>query len=548
LTVAPPAAKVARRGTDTDEIETLRQRRQIARQGRVRTGRSRPVWRRASLGVIAAMLCVAGGAGRADAAKVFGLDSVAAKAKKLAAAPYKQPETSVPDWLLKISYDQWRDIRFRPERALWRDGGSPFQVQFFHPGLFYNQAVTIHVVDSTGVHLVQFSPSQFDYGANDFASKVPQDLGYAGFRLHYPIKRADYFDEVIVFLGASYFRAVGKREGFGASARGLAIDTALPSGEEFPAFREFWLARPAAGDRDMAFYALLDSPSMAGAYRFVVDPGEQTIVKVEARLFPRRKVQKVGLAPLTSMFYVGENTLQCPLDYRPEVHDSDGLLLQLGTGEWLWRPLDNPTRLQVSRFEAKSLQGFGLLQYDRDFDHYQDLEARPDQRPSVWIGTVGDWGDGAVELVEIPTSSDVNDNVVAYWVPKTPLEPGKPFTIAYTMTWYGEDRMRPPGGHAVATRRDHNEKKNKHRFVIDFASKQLDQIPTDAVLRGVVTLEGPSEDGEVTEQQVVKNPFAGGWRLTFQVRTNTDEPVELRAFLDRNGEALTETWTYVIAP
>jgi len=481
------------------------------------------------------------------AAATFDLDTVAAKAEKLAAQPYEEPRFPVPDWLLQISYDQWRDIRFRPEEALWREGRSPFQVQFFHPGLFYTRAVAVNVVEASGVRPVKFSPSQFDYGQNDFASRVPQDLGYAGFRVHYPIKRPDYFDEVIVFLGASYFRAVGKNEGFGLSARGLAIDTALPSGEEFPAFTEYWLVRPAPGARELAVYALLESPSVAGAYRFVVTPGEQAIVQVEGRIYPRRAVQKLGLAPLTSMFFHGENTTRHFIDYRPEVHDSDGLMINLGSGEWLWRPLDNPSALRVSRFGASTLRGFGLLQYDRDFNHYQDLEARPDLRPSVWVAPEGDWGPGSVELVEIPTDSDVNDNVAAYWVPGEPVEAGKPVAFAYTMTWYGHETARPPGGHAIATRVDTGNTENARRFVIDFASRELDRIPADTVLRGVVTADG-DEGAQILDQQVTKNPMAGGWRLTFQVRPSGSDPVELRAFLDRGGDALTETWTYVVTP
>jgi glucans biosynthesis protein len=482
------------------------------------------------------------------AAAPFTLDTVVAKAERLAAEPPREIGSTIPGWLGEISYDQWRDIRLRPDAVLWREGRSPFQVHFFHPGLFYTHSVAVNVVNAEGVHPVRFSPDQFDYGKNDFASRVPQDLGYAGLRIHYPIKRPDYYDEVIVFLGASYFRAVGKHEGYGLSARGLAIDTALPEGEEFPAFTEYWLVRPAPDARDLVVYALLESKSLTGAYRFVIAPGERTIVKVAGRLFPREPVRKVGVAPLTSMFLRGENTQHPVVDYRPEVHDSDGLLLHLASDEWLWRPLDNPEALQVNQFTAPGLRGFGLLQYDRDFDHYQDLEARPDRRPSVWITPEGDWGDGAVELVQIPTTSDVNDNIVAYWVPASPLEPGAPLTFGYTTEWYGPERSRPADGHAVATRVDHGNREDAYRFVIDFASRELDAIAADTIVRGVVSADGPDERAEILEQQVVKNPMAGGWRLTFQVHPNGDAPVELRAFLERRSEALTETWTYTLVP
>ena len=283
----------------------------------------------------ALLLALASLHGARAAAAPFGFDDVAAKAKHLSEKTFEAPKARVPEWLGKITYDQRRDIRFRADQTLWRDKGLPFQVQFFHPGLYYDRTVKVNVVDGGSVHLQDFSPSQFDYGRNDFASKVPQDLGYAGFRVHAPIKKPDYFDEVIVFLGASYFRAVGKQQVFGMSARGIAIDTALPSGEEFPYFKEFWLVKPAPKSKELTLYALLDSPSLTGAYRFVVQPGEQTVVNVDARLFLRRQPQQIGFAPLTSMFYHGENTGRQFDDFRPEVHDSDGLSVESGTGEWI---------------------------------------------------------------------------------------------------------------------------------------------------------------------------------------------------------------------
>ncbi len=481
-------------------------------------------------------------------AAAFELDDVAAKARELAKQSFLDPKGRVPEWLTKITYDQWRDIRFRPERTLWRDRKSPFQVQFFHPGLYYDRTVAVNVVGGKGVAPLPFSPSYFDYGRNDFASKVPQNLGYAGFRIHAPIKKPDYYDEVIVFLGASYFRAVSRREVFGLSARGLTIDTAEPAGEEFPSFKEFWLVTPAHGAKDMNVYALLDSRSLTGAYRFTIRPGAQTVVHVEARLFPRQEVQKLGIAPLTSMFFHGENSSRAFEDFRPEAHDSDGLLLNFSTGEWLWRPLDNPRTLHVSGFQMQSPRGFGLIQRDRDFSSYQDLETRSESRPSVWVAPHGDWGQGRVELVEIPTKSDTNDNIVAYWVPDKRPKPGEIVAFAYTLSWYGRDAARPPAGRAVATRRDRGTKENAHRFVIDFAGKNLEAIPANRVLRGAVSVAGGDAAGEVLDQQVVKNPVTGGWRLSFQVRPAKKDAVELRAFLDQGGETLTETWSYVILP
>ncbi len=489
----------------------------------------------------------------ADPAAAFGLDDVAKRARLLAAKPYREPERQ-PSWLREISYDQWRDIRFRPERALWLDRNLPFTVQFFHPGFFYDRSVRVNVVTSSGVAPVPFAPDQYDYGKNEFGSRVPQDLGYAGLRIHYPIKKPSYQDEVIVFLGASYFRAVGRDQAYGISARGLAIDTASPSGEEFPWFREFWLVRPGAGAQELTLYALLDSPSAAGAYRFVVAPGPQTRVDVEMRIYARREIQKLGVAALTSMFFRGENGGPPTDDYRPEVHDSDGLLVAARNGEWLWRPLENPPDLNVASFATVDPRGFGVLQRDRNLDHYQDFEARQDLRPSVWVEPKGDWGAGRVELVEIPTNNEANDNIVSYWVPAATVNPRAPALLAYSLFWYGDDRARPPGGWTAATRRDSGTIDGARRLLVDFEGKALRALPPESVVEGVVTVMASGGDGvsrvpaELLEQQVIHNPITGGWRLVFQVKPPDDDPVELRAFLRHKDDVITETWSYLLHP
>jgi glucans biosynthesis protein len=263
----------------------------------------------------------------AATAHAFGLDDVARKAERIATEPYRDRQTHVPTWMLEgaMTYDQWRDIRFRPEQALWRAEKLPFQVHLFHPGLYFDRTVQVNVVDASDVHPLPFSPERFDYGKNDFAARIPRDIGWAGVRIHHPTKNPGYYDELAVFLGASYFRALGRDTVYGLSARGLAIDTVEPGGEEFPRFIEFWLVRPEPKATHLVLYALLDGPSASGAYRFDVTPGVATTVDVEARLFPRTAGHKLGLAPLTSMFFFGENTTRAFDDFRPEVHDSDGL-------------------------------------------------------------------------------------------------------------------------------------------------------------------------------------------------------------------------------
>jgi glucans biosynthesis protein len=494
----------------------------------------------------ALLMCALAASLPAARAAAFGLDDVVAKARQLAQQQFHDTKDTVPSWLLNITYDEWRDIRFRPEKALWAETGSPFRIQFFHPGLFYDRSVTMNVVDRQGAHPFPYSSALFDYGKNTFASRIPPDLGYAGFRVHYPLKIPNRLDEVIVFLGASYFRAVGRDEGFGLSARGLAIDTGLPTAEEFPFFREWWLVTPAVGAKQLELYALLDSPSATGAYHFVVTPGVKTTVAVDSTIFLRKPVQRLGIAPLTSMFFLGENTLERPVDFRPEVHDSDGLSLHLASGEWLWRPLENPKAVQVNSFQATNPRGFGLMQRDRDFAHYEDLETRAELRPSAWVEPRGDWGDGTVQLVEIPTSSELNDNIVSFWTPREQPKPGEPLSLSYVLSWYGDDPEMPPAGRVVASRHDYGKVPNVHRFVLDFAGGKLASIPASEVLRGVVTILNGEEVATILDQHVVKNDVTGGWRLSCQIQPQKRDTLELRAFLEKGGEALTETWSYAV--
>jgi glucans biosynthesis protein len=486
----------------------------------------------------------------------FSLENVVKKARELAEEPFQDPGNQVPDFLLKMDYDQWRDIRFRPEKALWKTENLPFQAQYFHPGFLYNRTVKINVIETGRIERIPFSPDLFHYGLNDFKDRIPSDLGFAGFRLHYPIHTRDYYDEVAVFLGASYFRAVGKGQRFGLSARALAIDTALDSGEEFPFFKEFWLQRPSGNAGQMVVYALLDSPSATGAYRFVIRPGEATIVEVAGTVFLRKEVGKLGIAPLTSMFFYGENTNLRPADdFRPEVHDSDGLLIATGAGERIWRPLVNPAALLDTSFQLNDLKGFGLCQRDRNFDHYQDLEAESQMRPTVWITPGEGWGQGNVELVQIPVQDETHDNIVSFWAPAKLPEPLQPISFSYKMRWLS-DGPRTPRGYVDATRTARGKDEEARRFLIDFIGEELETLAEDAGIEAMISVGG----GKVTEHHLQKNAFTGGWRLVFEVLPEKTgpldqmlpdkmkSPLELRALLRQGEKILTETWSYVVFP
>jgi glucans biosynthesis protein len=479
----------------------------------------------------------------------FSFDAVAHRAQELAAAPYRPHEVKLPKELETIDYDHFRDIRFRPERRLWHDANLPFELAFFHLGLYFNHSVRINEVNGETVREVRYDPSLFDYGANKFDPKRMTGLGFSGFRVHYAVNTPKYKDEVLVFLGASYFRALGKGQVYGISARALAIDTGLASGEEFPSFVEFWIERPALAATELKIYALLDSKRASGAYSFVLRPGVETAVDVKARLFLRDNVSRLGLAPLTSMYFFGANEHLTREDYRPEVHDSDGLSVHSGTGEWIWRPLDNPKRLLVTSFALTNPTGFGVMQRNRNFDHYEDLEARYDLRPSVWVQPNGNWGAGRVELVEIPSPDETNDNIVAYWVPDTPPKLRVPFDMEYRLLWQKESATHPPSSWVTQTRRGRgyvSKGDGSLGFVIDFDGPALRKLPTDTEVEGVVTVDS---NGDLREVVTRRNEVTGGWRVVFRVaRADVDKPIEMRAYLRTRTSAVSETWSYVLPP
>jgi len=488
--------------------------------------------------LVLGMACAARVASGAD----FGFADVRERARALAGAAYVAPTADLPAWMQALSYDQHRSIRFDPAHAWWRGDQQPFQLQFFHPGWLFKLPVKISEVIAGQARPVSFSRELYDYGKLP-VGPIPPGLGFAGLRIHYPLVRAT--DELAVFLGASYFRSIGRGLHYGLSARGLAIDTGEPGPEEFPRFEEFWIERPAPGAPAITLYALLNGPSVAGAYRFTIRPGDDTVMEVTAALYFRRHPAVVGLAPLTSMFQHGENTGWSRDDFRPEVHDSDGLLMNTGGGEWLWRPLTNPNGARVSSFQDRAPRGFGLVQRDREFAHYDDLEANYHLRPSAWVEPVGDWGAGAVRLLEFHTVDETNDNIVACWVPAALPAAGQPLEYSYRLHWTGALAGRPPGGYVVSTRQgvvlDHADRR---RFIVDFAG--LKPKPGERDLKVDLTVTGakvvPSPGVQWIEPLKV-------WRVAFElVPDGAGRPVELRCFLREGDDVLTETWSNLWNP
>ena len=488
-------------------------------------------------------------------AQGFDWNTLSQLARTRAQAPYSANSDKLPADLAALDYDQMRFIRFREDQSTWRTQSLPFEAQYFHLGLYQTQPVRIHEITPEGVKDLPFRRELFEYGRNVVDPSQWGDLGFAGFRLLHPLNEPAKKDELVAFLGASYFRALGAGQQYGLSARGLAIDTVGGSGEEFPRFTEFWLERPAADAKQITVYALLESPRSTGAYRFVLRPGAQTTVTVHARVYLRpgsAPVNTLGLAPLTSMFLFGVNQPSAT-DFRPEVHDSDGLMMVTGDGEWLWRPLQNPRQLVVSSFAMQQPRGFGLMQRDRSFASYEDVEARYERRPSAWIQPLGDWGAGRVELVQLPTPDETHDNIVAYWVPATLPTPGEPFEYAYELAWQGDTPQRPPSAWVTQSRRGYgytklsvSEQARQPQYVLDFTGPALDNLPADAPVRAVVSADA---NGRVLEALAYPNPATRTWRVTLRVeRIDPDRPVELRAFLQHQNDTLSETWTQLLLP
>lgn len=470
----------------------------------------------------------------------FSLDDVSAKAKELAGQKYEAPRSNLPNEFREMKFADYQKIRFRNEKAEWADQNTPFKLSFYHQGMHFDTPVKINEVTVDSVHEIKYDPTRFDFGDVKFDPKATEQLGYAGFRVLYPINKNDKQDEIMTMLGASYFRVVGKDQVYGLSARGMAIDTALPSGEEFPRFTEFWIERPKPGDKHLVIFALLDSPRATGAYRLILRPGTDTVVDVKSQMFLRDKVSKLGVAPLTSMFLFGANQPSKVLNYRRELHDSSGLSIHAGNGEWIWRPLNNPKHLSVSNFSVENPRGFGLLQRGRNFSHYEDLDDNYDKRPSAWIEPEGDWGKGTVDLVEIPTADETNDNIVAFWSPAELPEVGKPLDVSYRLHWTLDDAAfhSPDSAWVKQTLRSTGDVKQSNlirqpdgsvAYLVDFEGPSLKKLPPDAPVRSQVSV---GDNAELVENSVRYNEHTKGWRLTLRMKIkDAGKPTEMRAAL-----------------
>ena len=470
----------------------------------------------------------------------FTFETLLADAKRLAATAYAPQHNRLPAGVDKLSPEQYRSIRFNPDAGIWGSEKLPFRIELLRAGYNLQTAVTVSTVENGTAQDLVATPAMVETQAALAAQLGKVSLPLSGFRVRSRINSSKVWDEFLVFQGASYFRAVAKNLLYGLSARGLAINIAEPSGEEFPTFTHFWIERPGAHAAAIVVYALLESESATGAYRFTVQPGAETLTDVDLTLFARTELRVAGIAPLTSMFLFDETNRGRLDDYRPEVHDSDGLVIAQKSGEQIFRPLANPTKLQVSTFTTEQPRGFGLLQRSRLQSDFQDLEAQYERRPSAWVEPQGDWGPGSVELVEIPSGRETNDNIVVFWRTAQPLASGHPAHFAYRIIWSAEPPQPKSLGKTIATRSGASLDGKRRVFLLDFvgAGEKVDGLRLDL----------SSSAGRISNATVMSNNALHGLRASFELDPRDAELIELRLRIMRGDHPVTETWLYRWTP
>ena len=513
----------------------------------------------ASLGLPAAALAAQGL--KLSQPTPFSFDMLLAQAQALSAQPFVADKPPAPEVIERIDYETHGKIRFGTDNALFKDGPGAFPVTFFHLGRFFPTPVHMHVLENASGDLfsreILYDAAYFDMPPDSPARQLPAGAGFAGFRLQESRlgdqSKLDWQrNDWVAFLGASYFRAIGELYQYGISARAVALDVAVPDRpEEFPTFTRFYFAPPTDGSDAMTVYALLEGPSITGAFRFVMQRGKAVLMDIDCHLFLRKDIARLGLVPLTSMYWYSETTKPTAIDWRPEVHDSDGLAVWNGAGERLWRPLNNPGQTRASSFADNGLRGFGLLQRDRVFGHYLD-GVNYEKRPSVWVEPRGNWGEGSVQLVEIPTDDEIHDNVVAFWVPKAPATQGSTYRLAYRLHWTDKEPFPSPLAACIATRLGRGGQPGQPRpagvrkFIVEFLGKPLEGLPFG--VKPELALSASRGSFSYTFAEPVPNGVAGHWRAQFDFTVDGKEPVEMRLFLKQGEQALTETWLYQYLP
>jgi periplasmic glucans biosynthesis protein len=477
----------------------------------------------------------------ADSSQPFSEDLLDAAARRRADEPYKAPEKRVDEALAGLTYEQYsRAIVYKEADAIWRkDGGAFWLEPYLTAGTFFAFPVELYSVEGSRAIKIPYSAQSFDFFAPAKPPATPSQSDFAGFHALAQIDRQGVFRDFLIFLGATNFRAVAAGQVFGVSARALAINTGQAGGEDFPLFRSFWIERPKPGEQSLTVHALLDSVSAVGRFKFTVTPGYETIIETEAVIYPRRRIAYAGIAPIASRFFFGPSVPPKRRDYRPRVHDSEALYIVNGAGEQIWRPLLNPERLQFSVFLDKGPKGFGLIQKNRSFANYQDTEQQFEKRPSLWIEPLGDWGEGSIDLIELPALEEINENIVCFWRPKDGLGPGIGHRFRYRMHWCWNPPFESKKA-AVEQTRIGETKTGDVLFIVDFSNSG----PCDGCGDGSHTANVTASAGDVRNVRLLPGPGAGMQRLRFDYAPSGSDPVDLRAQLLVNGKVVSDTWIF----
>jgi glucans biosynthesis protein len=480
------------------------------------------------------------------AAEPFSEARLMSLAEELSRLPFTPPGITLPEELKNLDYDLFRSIGYESEREVWRGEDVEFGLQFFHAGYLYLQPVKIHLVENGLSREFTYSPDLFRFGDKISRPDRNSNTGFSGFRIHTPFHRADKRDEFALFQGASYFRARATGQEYGISARGLALNTAQPPGEEFPLFRSFWVEKPKSRETVITVWGLLDGASVTGLYKFMITNQTSTVMDIEATLFPKTTLPYAGLAPLTSMFRHGPSEYRYFDDYRPRVYDSEGLSIWNGKGERIWRPLINPKQIQFSVFSDDSPKGFGLIFRTRNFRDFQDLQVRYDLRPSLWVEPLNKWGAGSVDLIEFPTETEYADNIVAFWHPAEPLQAKERYNYKYRLHWCWDAPVRNDVAVITHTKVAKASKPGQHSCHLDihapagfrFCGEFGEVCPTKENL--VLT----SSHGEIGDVYFAPNNAIGGYRLSFDFYTKDVPLTDLKCTLVSQDRPISEIWTY----
>ena len=461
-------------------------------------------------------------------------------ARQLARRPFQVPPNDLPDAFASLTYEQYSGIKSAPGSAIWADGRG-ISVEPLHRGFVFGNSVALFTVEDGTVRRLAYDRARFDYGRLAVPANVG-DAGFSGFRLLSTFGNGAPTDFAIV-QGATFFRALARGQNFGVFARALTLKPAEARGEEFPIFRAFWIERPLAGSNAITIHGIIDSESTSGAVRMTFRPGEATIVDVETSLFPRVNLEHVGLGGMTSTYLFGPNDRRNIDDARPAVYETGGLQMLNGQGEWLWRPLHNPETLQISAFVDNAPKGFGLIQRERSYEAYQDDDQRFDRRPSLWIEPIGEWGQGTVQLLEIPSDAEINDNILAYWRPKNVMAANTEVAVAYRQYWCWLPPERPPLAIVTATRVGRGSAGRRRRFFVDFTGDMLGDAAV-ADLKPVLAV-GP---GSIHSVKVWPYPERKTIRVSFELDPGNDNACEMRLILQAGGKPISETWLYRWTP